>query len=174
MDTTEINFPSDQPTDLVLTTDAKYFLHTAARWANFLAILGFIVTGLIALGALFWLAFGSTIATTMSQMPQNQVGAGMPSLYSGLVGAMGSAVGIIYLLIAAFYFFYSFYLYRFATSSKRAVLFNSVTDITKGFENLKSFFKLWGIITIVAISLGILIFVGAMIFAVAAASSMHT
>ena len=173
MDTTKIIFPSDQPSDLVLTSNAKYFLHTAARWANFLAILGFIATGLIAFGALFWLAFGNTVATTMSQMPQNQVGTGMPSLYSGLTGAMGSAMGIIYLLVAAFYFFYSFYLYRFASSSKRAILFNNVPDITKGFENLKSFFKLWGIITIVAISLGILIFVGAMIFAVGMASSMH-
>ena len=171
MDTTEINFPSDQPSNLVLTPDAKYFLHTAARWANFLAILGFILTGFVVLGALYWLVLGGTIATTMSQ---NQGGTGIPSLYGGLAGALGSGMGVIYLLIAVFYFLYSFYLYKFASSTKKAVLFNSIADITIGFKNLKSFFKLWGIITIVAIAIGILAFIGVIIFAAGMASSLHS
>jgi hypothetical protein len=170
METTDINFPSDQPTDLVLATEAKYFLHTAARWANFLAILGFIATGVMVILALLMLVVGGV----SSQLMQSQ-SAGTAGMYGSLLSSLGSGfIAFIYLIVAVFYFFYSFYLFRFAVSSKKAVLFNNSFDITKAFENLKSFFKLWGIVTIVAIALGILCFIGGIIFAVSMASSMHS
>lgn len=159
--TTETHFPSDQPADLVLTTDTKYFLHTAARWANFIAIIGFIGAGLIVLCALIMLVSGTA---TMSQ-------AGGMSAILGTIGAGGIAV--FYLLIAVFYFFFAYYLFRFASSAKKAVLFNNGLEMSKSIESLKSFFKLWGITTIIAIALGIICFIGAIIIAASMANAMH-
>jgi hypothetical protein len=169
MDTTNnTEFVVEQP-ELVITNDAKYYLHTAARWANFLGILGFIITGFTVLSALYWLVMGSTLSTIASGQ-----GAENASPYaSAIVSMMGSIGGIVLLLYAIVIFFISFYLVRFAGGTKKAVLYGVVTDLTKGIEGLKSFFKLWGIISIVAIALSVLGFIATIVFAVAAASAMH-
>jgi len=162
--TTETSFPSDQPSDLVLTTDTKYFLHTAARWANFIAIIGFIGAGFIALMALIILVSGTA---AMSQLSQ----AGGPGAILGAIGAGGMT--IIYLLIAVFYFFFAYYLFRFASSAKKAVLFNNNLEMSKSIESLKSFFKLWGIVTIIAIAFSIIAVIGGIILAATVASTMR-
>lgn len=161
--TTETNFPADQPSDLVLTTDTKYFLHTAARWANFIAIIGFIGAGFIALMALIVLVSG----TAISQLSQ----AGGPAAIFGAIGVGG--IAIIYLLIAVFYFFFAYYLFRFASSGKKAVLFSNNLEMSKSIESLKSFFKLWGIVTIIAIAFSIIAIIGGIILAATVASTMH-
>lgn len=162
--TTETHFPSDQPADLVLTTDTKYFLHTAARWANFIAIIGFIGAGFIVLLALLLLVSGTAAMSQMSQV-------GGPAAILGAMGAGG--IAILYLFVAVFYFFFAYYLFRFAASAKKAVLFNNSIEISKSMESLKSFFKLWGIVTIIAIAFCIIAVIGGMILAATVASSMR-
>ena len=160
--TTDINFSSDQQADLIITSDTKYFLHTAARWANFIAIIGFIGAGFIVLCALIILVSGSVVSQTSSQYGGSSAG------LMGAFAALGSGVvAIFYLLLAVFYFFFAFYLFRFASSGKKAVLFNNNTEMSKSIESLKSFFKLWGIVTIIGIALGIVAVVAAIIFAAA-------
>src|ERR1700741_2922617 len=99
MDTTNnTEFQVEQP-ELVIAVDAKYYLNTAARWATFIAVIAFIATGLVVLGALGMLISGSAI-TQMSQY-----GNGSPNLFSGMA-AMGSGViALVYFLVAIFYFF---------------------------------------------------------------------
>jgi len=150
METTEA---TEQPTPekfpvLILDDTAKYFLQSAAKWANFLGIVGFILTGLIVLVALF---IGSIISMIAKLQPTP-----MPMGFGGFLT-------IIYLFIAAFYFFFSLYLYQFGARIKDGILFYNQMQVTAGFEKLKSFFKLWGITTIIIMALYVLIIIGVII-----------
>ena len=83
---------------------------------------------------------------------------------------IGSFISIIYILIDVLYFFFPFYLYRFADRIKKGITFNDSRSVGEGLSNLKSFFKLAGIVTIVAISIYALIFVVIIIAGISAAS----
>jgi hypothetical protein len=159
METIEDNLQPAAAPQLLITEDAKYFLSKAGQWANFLGIMGFIGTGLIALMALFV----GTIFTTLSQV----------NPMMGAVAGMGSLFTVIYLLIAVFNFFFALYLYQFGDKIKRAVLYSSSEEATLAFTKLKSFFKLWGITTIVIISFYVLIFLFAIIGGAAALMGTH-
>ena len=171
MDTTETTDPivPDYPLpSLVIGEEGKYYLHTAGRWATFLGIFGFVATGLILLLAIFAgsaLSFMSRLNPAMSGPGGAQASAAM--------GAMSGVVSFIYVLIAVFYFFLSYYLYKFGTGIKKSTTFNDSATATKSLEYLKSHFKLIGITTIVYISFCLLIFVGLILVGVFAASAMH-
>jgi hypothetical protein len=160
MDTTNTEFQVEQP-ELVVTNDAKYYLNTAARWANFLGILGFIFTGFTVLSALSWLVMGGAMTAMSSQQPES-----MPPIYGAFMSIMSSVGSIVFLIYAVVLFFFSFYLVRFAGSTKRAVLYGSAVDLAKGLQGLKSFFKLWGIVSIIVIALSVLGFIGLILFAI--------
>lgn len=167
--TPQENFQAEFSADLVITNEAKFYLNTAARWANFLGILGFIFTGFTVLSALYWLVLGGTVATVASQ----QANPMMPPMYGTFIGMMSSVGGFVFLIYAVVLFFISFYLVRFAGGAKKAVLYNSVADVTKGLQNLKSFFKLWGILAIIAIALSVIGFIAMIVFAATVASGLN-
>lgn len=164
METTEttepIPAPAPAPLQVVLTEQAKYFLHTAGRWATFLGIMGFIGTGFIVLCALFV----GTIFTAISRL--NPAAAAIPMGGTGLITFM-------YLLIAVFYFFMSYYIYQFGANIKRGMALNDSLQATKAFEYLKSHLKLIGITTIVCISLELLVLIGVILVLIFAASALH-
>jgi len=162
METEEIEVqPVPEPNKhFILSESALYYLHTAAKWANFLAIVGFIGCGFIVLAALFI----GTIFTAIGNLSPmgNQFPAGA-----------GAAISVIYLVFAVINFFFSLYMYQFSSRVKKA-LFTFDNDVLTGaFEKLKSFFKLWGILTIVIFGLYILIIIIVIIAGVGAASMMH-
>ena len=131
--------------EMQLNDSAKGFLHETAKWAYFLSIIGFIGIGLLVLIAVF---FGSIFATA------GAMGSGM-----GALGAMGGTfITVIYLIMAALYFFPVYYLNKFATNAKEAFRVNDTQSLTKSFEYLKSHYKFMGIFTIVLISLYVLMF----------------
>lgn len=134
METIDKQFSS---TELNVSAQSRDFLLYASKWANFLAILGFIGLGLMILGGLFVMVAGSTIA-----------GMAGPSQLGFL--------GLIYMVMAALYFFPTLYLYKFGAKIKNALATASQDDLDLGFENLKSFFKFIGIFTIIMIGLYIL------------------
>jgi hypothetical protein len=113
---------------------------------RFLGIMGFIGTGLVLLCALF-------IGTIFSVMAKLQ-----PTLLP--VAGLGGFFSFIYILIALFYFFFSLYLYQFGNNAKAGVTFSNEMQVTVALGKLKSFFKMWGITTIVIISLYILMIIG--------------
>ena len=167
IDPTEPNEPflPLQP-GLVLGEQAKKYLNTAGRWASFLGILGFIATGFIVLGAIF----AGTMLAGLAKIESmgNPYGGTTVSTVSTLA-AMSGYISVIYLLVAIFYFFFSFYLYKFGSDIKSGTRFNSQVQVTGALKNLKSFFKLWGITTIVIIVLYFLAFIGIIVFI----ASMH-
>jgi hypothetical protein len=157
MDTTEIiETPIAEP-GLVLGAEAKYFLHTAGRWASFLGILGFIGTGFIVLCAFFV----TTIFSLMSRL--NPAASAMPSGFGGIFT-------FYFLAIAVFYFFMSYYMYQFGVNAKNCIAYNDTAMATKALKNLKSHLKLVGITAIVIISIYAVFIVIGIIVAVAAGS----
>lgn len=124
-----------EPGALTLSPNTITFLTEIRKWANFLAILGFIMTGLMVVFGLF----AGTIFNSMSA----QMGQAMP---------MGGFFGIFYILIALVYFFPIFYLYRFASSLKIALNRSDHSSLESAFENLKSHYKLIGILAIIMLA----------------------
>jgi len=159
METTE-NFV-DPGTGPVLTPEAQTYLRESGKWANFLGILGFILCGLIVICALF---AGAMIAATTSRMaPIN----GPAGVFASLGGGF---IAVFYLIIALVYFFFSLYLYQFGSKIKKGIMFGDTDQVTIALGKLKSFFKFWGILTIIVLCLYALIIVGAIIFGMAASS----
>lgn len=137
---------------IILLQEAQLYLVTAGKWARFLAILGFIATGLVACAALF-------IGTMMSAL--STIGQSGPF---AMIGAASGLVSFFYLLIAVFNFFLALYLYQFGTRVKNGVAFQNSTEVTAGLGKLKAMFKLVGIVTIVMMILYVFLIIGMAIF----------
>ncbi len=130
---------------LIITSESRQYLAETAKWGKFLAILGYITVGLMALG-------GIVMITTLSHFDDLNPDFNM------------SWMGYLYLLIALFYYFPVRYLHRFSEKISKGIASENVEEVTLGFENLKSLFKFMGIATIVIISLYILMILGMIIF----------
>src|SRR5687768_14601920 len=85
------------------TNEIKSYLIETAKWGKFLAILGYIGIGLILLIAIGVMVMGSA-----------------SKLFPGIGMPMG-AFGLIYIAIAAFYFFPVYYLHQFSVKIKQGV-----------------------------------------------------
>lgn len=121
---------------LQIGDEAKQNLLTAAKWANFLAILGFIGLGFMLIAGLIMFAF-------------------IPSQAYGLSPIL-RYMPLMYLLFALLYFFPTMYMYKFASNMKIAVLSMNQNNSDDAIGYLKSFFKFIGVATIIVISLYIL------------------
>lgn len=133
-------------------------LTEAAKWGKFLAIVGFVMCGLIVILAFFI----GTIMTSLGALGSMGDMEGMEGMGgSGLPGFMGGAfLTVLYLLIGLLYFFPCLFLFRFADKMQLALRSEDQQYLTTSFENLKSLFKFMGILTIIVLclyALGILI-----------------
>ncbi|MBS1576533.1 MAG: hypothetical protein JST09_14610 [Bacteroidetes bacterium] len=131
---------------LGIDTAAKAHLSEAARWARFLSIVGFVVIGLIVIVGIF---FGSLIGAMTSGLSRN----GMNGMPAGAGGMLGSFVVVIYILIAAVYFFPCLFLFHFANKMKTALAANDQELLNTSFQNLKKLFRFMGILTIICLAL---------------------
>ena len=123
----------------------KSHLAEAARWARFLSIVGFVVIGLIVLVGIF---AGSIMSSMSKSFGDNDLGPG--ARMSG--GIMGSFLLIIYICVAALYFFPCLFLYRFATKMKTALAADDQETLNTSFQNLKKLFRFVGIMTIIVLA----------------------
>ena len=160
METNETFEPTGAEPGLALNFEAQSYLREAGRWAYFLGILGFIGTGLILLAALF-------IGTMFSIIARYQPTA------TPLPAAMGGLMSFFYILLAVFSFFFAFYLFQFGSRIKKGILFSDEAEVAKALGKLKSFFKLWGITTIVVISLYVLFFIIMIVVGIGAATMLN-
>jgi hypothetical protein len=126
--------------ELQIDSFSQSYLAETAKWGTFLSILGFIMSGVIAIIALF-------IGTILGSL-NGGLGATLP-----LVGT--TFITLFYLIIAAVNFFMSFYLYKFSSKMKAALYANDQESLSKSFLNLRSMFRLIGILT--AIYIGIIL-----------------
>jgi hypothetical protein len=128
---------------------SKAHLADAAKWARFLAIVGFVFCGLMVVFSIF---FGSFF----SMLPGSASNSDMDADF-----AQGLAIGMIiyYLIIATIVFIGYLFLYRFATHMRRALATNDQNVLNTSFQNLKITFRYVGILTIIGLvlmALGIL------------------
>jgi amino acid transporter len=131
--------------ELQLDQTAKDFLKETAKWAYFLAILGFIGIVLIVVIAIFAGVIFSTLGNTVPGM----------AVYGG---SFGTIISVVYFLLAAVYFFPVYYLFKFASNGKKAFKDNDTEALTASLGYLKSHYKFVGIMM-----LSILVLYGLMI-----------
>lgn len=138
-----------------LSVAARDFLTTAAGWAMFLAIVGFIFTGLGLLGALGIMAAGSTLDSTPGSLAS--------------MGIMSSSVmGLVLLLYVVLMFIPVLFLFKFSVSVRQAINESNTDKLTRSFGNLKNYFMWCGIFTIV----WIVSYIGFIVLVISAASGL--
>ncbi len=138
---------SSAPLPLHLDYANRTNLSEAAKWAKFLAILGFIMCGILFIMAFF---IGS-ILTAISGIG-NLSGMGELEGSPGPSFFQGATLTIFYILIALLYVLPCLFLYRFADKMQTAIKTEDPTALNLSFQNLKSLFKFMGILTIVVLS----------------------
>ncbi len=126
------------------------FLESAAKWARFLAIMGFISVGLMVLGGIMAIISGLAMQSGSS----NSYGS-----YAYRRGAESSIwlLGFSYIIMAVIYFFPVKFLYDFAARTLQAVQTRDSIVLQSALESLKTHFKTVGIMTIIGMGLGLLI-----------------
>lgn len=124
---------------LTLDKESLTYLEETRRWANFLAVMGFIGLGLLVLIGLF---MGTFMGAMMSQ-----AGSPVPMQF----------FSIWFFAIALIYFFPILYLYRFARNLKIAIHEMNQEKLNSSLSNLKSLFKFMGIVTIIVLSIYVII-----------------
>jgi membrane-anchored glycerophosphoryl diester phosphodiesterase (GDPDase) len=136
----------NQSTPLIslgIDTISRDHLTEAARWARFLAIVGFVICGLVVIIGIF--------ANTLFSSMLNQMGEG--ELNGMDMSGIGSILAVLYIGIALLYFFPCLFLFRFANYMKAALITGEQETINKSFQNLKKMFRFVGILTIFVICL---------------------
>ncbi len=126
---------------LQLTPLSLDYLNQTRKWTYFLSIIGFIFCGLLALAGLF---FGS-IMTSLDHFTSEFTG-------GSSMAALGSGFMTVFYLVVAFLIFIIYrYLFRFSVHLKTALASNENIALEDSFKNLKSYWKITGIITIIAL-----------------------
>lgn len=121
--------------ELGVDETAKAYLLQTARWTRFMAIMGFIFTGLLLAMAVF-LAASSSVRNGF-----------------GDVEGSFTITGIIaYFLIAVLYIYPISELYRFSTSVKQALIVNDAPIFTKAMKHQRNMWRFMGIMMIVIIA----------------------
>jgi hypothetical protein len=128
--------------DLQVTPQSQSYLTESAKWGKFLAIMGFIFCGFMAI-----LAF--LIPALMSQLAQNNSSAGVTFSFTPFIK---TTMTVLYLILAILLFFPCLYLYRFSVKMQVATKNISQENFDESLMNLKSMFKFCGIFTIIILS----------------------
>jgi hypothetical protein len=130
-------------------------LNATRPWVKFVAIVGFVMIGLMVLGALLMFAAGA-----MAPSP------------GPMGGAFGPIFGVLYLLFAALYFFPCRYMYRYAKAIAN-IPASGQGAMEEALRQQKSWWKFVGILTLILVVLYVVIFVGAIGFGVLGGLAHH-
>jgi len=146
MENTEETTELQSELKLVVSEEMRSYIYEIAKWASFLAIVGFVFTGIMVISAF-------TVGAAISTNPQ----------MLAMATTIGSAASIIFtvmFLLMAFAIFYpSLLMFKYSTKAKLGVLYGEQASLDEALGKLKSLFKYWGIITIVYIALYILMII---------------
>ena len=137
---------ASRQSQLIIDKPIAVYLMETRKWGKFLAVVGFIGVGMMVLIGLGMMTFFSTFMPANANMPFSP-----------------GFLGIFYVLIAVMYYFPSLYLLRFSNKTKLALNNLSQEELTAAFQNLKSVFKFFGVMTLIVFILYAVILIGAMI-----------
>ena len=118
-----------------LTEQAKKYLMEASKWANFIAIVGFIAIGLL-------IIMSFSIGTILASLPEGSLGGLSPKFFS-----------FFYLIAAGIYFIPVFFLFQFGQKTKQALMQDDHNLLTFALKKLLSHYKFIGILFIIFIAL---------------------
>ncbi len=156
MEEEELILPDHDAHELVVSEDIRSYIYQSSKWTRFLSIIGFIFSAMMVL-------ISFSVGSLMTAM-NTTVGA-----QNNPYNALGSGVlTIILLLSSALYFYPSFMLFKFSNAAKQGVLYGDQKSLNDAMSNLKSFFKFWGIVLIVVLSIYALAILFAIVGAIAA------
>jgi hypothetical protein len=127
----------------------KSHLSDAARWAKFLAIMGFIVCGCVVIIGIFAGSIFQNLSSRYEGFDRN----GELS-----TRGFGAVAAVAYILVALLYFFPCLFLFNFASRMKTALLSNDQNKLNSSFQNLKKTFRYMGVLTIIILSFYIIAF----------------
>jgi hypothetical protein len=141
--------------NLTVSEEMRSHFYEIAKWAGFLAVVGFVFAGIVVISA-FIIGSSSTLSPELTLM-------------LGQAGAGGQVALTIVFLIFAFIMFYpSLLLFKYSIRAKHGVLFGDQESLNEAFAKLKSVFKFWGVITIVYLALNLIGFISTLMGGVAA------
>lgn len=150
MENNDQNTKVNEGTNLIVTEEMRSYIYDMAKWSSFLAVIGFIFSGITIVGAF-------TIGSAMETNPQL-------SEMLGQLGSIGKILFTIVNLVIAFAIFYpSLLLFKYSSNAKQGVLYGEQDSLNEAFSKLKSLFKYWGILVIIFISLYIFAIVSSII-----------
>lgn len=145
----EIVLPDfEKDKELKLNAIAIENIRQAMWWARFMAIVGFFVTGILTVIALGCLIGGAAWGHAMSSLFMQGYG----SYGYDYMGAPFVFVGIAYLVIAVISFFQAYFLFTAAEKVRRALPIGDETLLAQGMMNMKRYFQLVGILTLVGVA----------------------
>ncbi len=114
-----------------LSNEIKGYLKETAKWAKFIAIVGFVGVGFMVVGAILAGVFMSSMSSEFSNT-------GMPF--------PSALISVFYLLMAGLMVMPIYYLYQFASKMQQALRTSNAQILTDSFKNLKSHYKFYGIL----------------------------
>lgn len=119
--------------------DSRASMLETAKWTKFLAIVGFMFLGLMLLIVLFAMLGMGAFGDMMDDMGD---------MAAGFVG-----LSFMFLVIGVICFFATFYLYKYATTIKPAIITANQGQFNDAQRYLKRFFKIIGIIATVILAI---------------------
>lgn len=117
-------------------------LNTTRKWAMFLAIVGFIILGLIVI-------IGLIAGTFLTAFNSGEKGLGISE----------SLMFVFIFLLAVIYFIPILFLFRFSKHTSHAVQTLDKLELHKAVKNLKSYFVYIGILIIIILSIYLIVLI---------------
>ncbi len=138
--------------EMIIDETGKAHFLEMAKWTKFLAIMGFVLIGIMILAGIF---MGSAFARISG---------------SAAVGAIsGIGFTLIYIILAGIYFYPTYALYKFSTLIKPAVAHSDTALFNEAISYKKNLFKYMGILMIIVLAMYALIFMFAIMVGVVGA-----
>jgi hypothetical protein len=129
-----------------------HYLQEASPWLRFLGVLGFIGSGLMALGGFVFIVLVVLLSDLAGE-------------FGGIIG--GGFIGILYIVLGLLSFFPAKFGYTFGAKIRLYTQSNSERDLEDAFKNNRSLWKFCGILAIVYLAVIPLALIGvtvAMVF----------
>jgi len=120
------------------TSESINHLLKAAKWGKFLAILGFIVSGLMIIGGI------------MMSFALNMVSDEMVPLNMSISPLV---LSIFYIVIAGIYLIPVIFLNSFSNNAMKAINLSNTENMTASLKNLKNLFVFIGVATVVLLAI---------------------
>lgn len=131
--TTEISQQANPP----MSADALSNLNIAAKWAKFLAIVGFVLTGFMLLAGFAFAFITKPLETNFPAFAE------IPSIL----------ISVIYIIISGISLIPVLFLNSFANNVPKAIRKNDGQYLTRASKNLKNLFAVFGLLTILMLVL---------------------